>query len=117
VATTILAEQKSKVERFKSGDINKKTDLPYIVVILDDIISNDDLRYSESFNEFCFSGRHFNMFVVLCTQDVKVSRDCFFSLNSAEFLRVIFRELDQKLDKIQILLLQLTKHKTEQLMQ
>jgi hypothetical protein len=65
----ILAEQKRKLEKFL--EIGKYEESPYIVVVLDDMISDKHLRYDELLKRFIFAGRHFFIFFAICQQDVK----------------------------------------------
>ena len=69
VVLSILANQKAKLDRFiKTGHHDE---CPYVVVILDDMMSDKTLRYDELLNRFIFAGRHFFIFFAVCQQDVK----------------------------------------------
>jgi hypothetical protein len=69
VVMSILANQKLKLEKFlKTGTFDE---CPYVVVILDDMMSDKLLRYDDLLNRFIFAGRHFFIFFAVCQQDVK----------------------------------------------
>ncbi len=45
---------------------------PYIFLILDDVIADQGaVRFNKVLNEMAFTGRHYNVFVIITTQDVK----------------------------------------------
>lgn len=52
-------------ERFRRTDIN-----PYVFIILDDIVSDERLRYDPILRELYFEGRHFGIFILICSQYV-----------------------------------------------
>ena len=70
VIEKIMDEQKTVYERFLEGDIDKKT-VPYVCLILDDVIGDHNLRYEELFDTLAFSGRHYFIFCMVNTQDIK----------------------------------------------
>lgn len=74
----ILEEQQRKYERILDGE---KDIMPFICIVLDDIISGHALRYNnELWEKIVFSGRHYFIFCVLTTQDVKGVSDFLFIL-------------------------------------
>jgi hypothetical protein len=52
----VIADQKAKYQRFLHG-LNDPNDVPFIILIFDDIISDLDLRYAQLMNELVFQGR------------------------------------------------------------
>jgi hypothetical protein len=70
VIKKILEEQKQKYERFREG-MNSEDDIPFIILIFDDIIADQHIRYETLMNEVFFSGRHFFIFCIVCEQDPK----------------------------------------------
>ena len=71
VVAKILEEQKRKYEKFKDGIVDEEQDIPYICVIFDDVISDKTIRHEDLLNEMVFSGRHFFIFTIICSQDCK----------------------------------------------
>lgn len=73
VVGKILATQKEKVEAvIQNGEEKGKEDIPFVLIVLDDIISNQhDMRYEELLNEMMFSGRHYRVSIIINTQDIK----------------------------------------------
>lgn len=68
VVEGIIKDQERKYERILNGEKL----IPFIVILLDDIIAGHDLRYNnELWEHLVFSGRHLFALVILCTQDVK----------------------------------------------
>jgi len=66
----ILAEQKRK--RKERADTGKQDKLPYVLLILDDMISSrNDMRYQERMLALFFEGRHYDISVAICAQDIK----------------------------------------------
>lgn len=77
VILDILERQKQKWENivhrktYNDGSSEEFT-IPYIVIVLDDIISNKkDMRHSELLMELMFSGRHYKIFIIINSQDIK----------------------------------------------
>ena len=69
VVLGILAGQKQKLTKFLETGVFDEC--PYIIVVLDDMISDKSLKYNELLNRFIFAGRHFFIFFAICQQDVK----------------------------------------------
>lgn len=63
----ILDEQKRKYEKYKNGTA-ATDDIPYVVIVLEDIISEKTIRYEDLLHELCFMGRHYFVFVIVCSQ-------------------------------------------------
>jgi len=70
VVKRIFEEQKVIYEKFLEGEVDK-TDIPYVCLILDDVIGDHALRFDEMFDSIAFSGRHYFIFTIVCTQDIK----------------------------------------------
>jgi len=70
VVKRIFEEQKVIYEKFLEGEIDN-TDIPYVCLILDDVIGDHALRFDEMFDSIAFSGRHYFIFTIVCTQDIK----------------------------------------------
>lgn len=70
VVQRLMEEQKEVYEKFLEGTIDKNT-IPYVCLILDDVIGDHDLRYDEIFDTLAFSGRHYFIFCIVNTQDIK----------------------------------------------
>lgn len=70
IVTQIIEEQKRKFRAWCDGEQNPD-DIPFIVMLFDDVISEKTLRYEELLNELCFNGRHFLIFTIACSQDCK----------------------------------------------
>lgn len=70
IVQEILDEQKTTYNRILSGDYGED-EIPYKLLIFDDVISDQTLRYQELLNEIVFSGRHYFLFIVVCSQDCK----------------------------------------------
>jgi hypothetical protein len=70
IIAKLIEEQKRKYEKWVEGDTDE-SDIPYIVCIFDDVISEKTLRYEELLNQIVYSGRHYFMFIVVCSQDCK----------------------------------------------
>lgn len=70
VVGKLLDEQKAVWDEFRYGVVSPDT-IPYICMIFDDVISDKTLRYEALLNELVYSGRHFNVFIVVCTQVCK----------------------------------------------
>jgi hypothetical protein len=52
-------------ERIRNKDIN-----PFVFIILDDIVSDQALRYDPTLRELYYEGRHFGIFILICAQYV-----------------------------------------------
>lgn len=52
-------------KRIRQTDIN-----PFVFVILDDIVSDQALRYDPTLRELYYEGRHFGIFILICAQYV-----------------------------------------------
>jgi hypothetical protein len=52
-------------ERIRRTDIN-----PFVFIILDDIVSDNALRYDATLRELYYEGRHFGIFILICAQYV-----------------------------------------------
>jgi hypothetical protein len=70
VIRKILTEQKTIYEQFLDNT-QPPGCVPYIVLIFDDMISGATLRYEKLLDELVYSGRHYFLFVVVCSQDTK----------------------------------------------
>lgn len=62
VIREIMELQRGRIRR---TDVN-----PYVFVILDDIVSDERLRYDPVLRELYFEGRHFGIFILICSQYV-----------------------------------------------
>lgn len=60
-----------KYKKFRQGIGGKEGIVPYVCIIFDDVISEKTLRYEELLNELVYSGRHYFIFCVVCSQDAK----------------------------------------------
>jgi hypothetical protein len=52
-------------ERIRNKEIN-----PFVFIILDDIVSDNALRYDPTLRELYYEGRHFGIFILICAQYV-----------------------------------------------
>lgn len=52
-------------KRIRMTDIN-----PFVFIILDDIVSDQALRYDPTLRELYYEGRHFGIFILICAQYV-----------------------------------------------
>lgn len=52
-------------DRIRNREIN-----PFVFVILDDIVSDNALRYDPTLRELYYEGRHFGIFILICAQYV-----------------------------------------------
>ena len=69
VIQSILDEQK---EKFQKTIDTGKASLDWVLIVLDDVIaSKHDMKYEELLFELAFSGRHYKIMVIICSQDVK----------------------------------------------
>ncbi len=70
VVDQILDDQRRKrALREKTGKLDG---LPYICIILDDMISSEnDMRYTQQMKSLFFEGRHYDLCIVICSQDIK----------------------------------------------
>lgn len=64
----ILENQRIKYQKFLLG---YPEDIPYIIIVLEDLISDAHFKYMEQLDRLFFAGRHFFVFVVLLEQDLK----------------------------------------------
>jgi hypothetical protein len=67
VVEKIISEQEDKYKRILDGEKL----MPFICIVLDDIISDGSVKHNDLWNYLVFSGRHIFAFVILCSQDVK----------------------------------------------
>lgn len=68
----IYRHYESSDEEFDPDKVDEKIKPPYIVIVLDDIISNKhDMRYEELLLELMFSGRHYKITIIINSQDIK----------------------------------------------
>jgi hypothetical protein len=58
----IVEDQKKRIRR---TDIN-----PFVFIILDDIVSDNALRYDATLRELYYEGRHYGIFILICAQYV-----------------------------------------------
>lgn len=68
VLQRILDEQMLKVERIRSGE---KDIMPFVVIVLEDLASETELRYANLFKKLAMAGRHYFVNVHYLTQDIK----------------------------------------------
>jgi len=73
VVAKILQTQKEKVESIiHNGEKKGEETIPYILVILDDIVADQhDMRNEVLLNELMFAGRHYKVCIIINTQDIK----------------------------------------------
>lgn len=69
VLQSIITQQKAIYNAIMEGaDIDI---LPHIVLIFDDVISAGELRQSKILEKVIYNGRHYFLFCLICSQDVK----------------------------------------------
>ncbi len=69
VLAAIIAQQKEMYHAIMEG---AKVDiLPHIILVFDDVISAGELKKSKVLEKVIYNGRHYFLFVIICSQDVK----------------------------------------------
>ena len=69
IIDAILDQQRAIYERFLEGYDDGT--VPHVLVILDDVIDDASFKHQETLHRLAYAGRHYFMFVLLCTQDCK----------------------------------------------
>jgi hypothetical protein len=67
----IYDDQKAKCEELYNGVNQDPNALPFVVIIMDDVLAFDDLRTNPQLGTILFNGRHYYMFFVVCVQYAK----------------------------------------------
>lgn len=66
-----MDEQREKYKQFRYGLIDPERDMPYIVLIFDDVISDESIKHNKLINTVAFNARHYFVFCIICSQDAK----------------------------------------------
>lgn len=69
VLTAIIQQQKEMYDAILKGA--KLDILPHILLVFDDVISAGELKKSKVLDKCIYNGRHYFLFVIICSQDVK----------------------------------------------
>lgn len=93
----ILADQKALYQSILLGaevDIS-----PFICIVLDDVITSKEIRFSPLIQELAWAGRHYFIFCIICTQDIKGLPPGF--RGNADLIAVTYQTQERTMETLQ----------------